>query len=57
MGDFECSDRLLNCMWNVGRYTMQMSMLDHFVDCPWRERTICAGGVYPLSASQAQRVA
>lgn len=46
-GHFECSDRLLNRIWDVGRYTMQMSMLDHFVDCPWRERTIYGGDVYP----------
>jgi alpha-L-rhamnosidase len=46
VGHFECSDPLLNRIWDVGRYTMQMSMLDHFVDCPWRERTIYGGDVY-----------
>lgn len=43
---FTCSDRLLTRIWEVGRYTMHMSMLDHFVDCPWRERTIYGGDVY-----------
>jgi len=47
VGHFECSDRLLNRIWDTGRYTTQMSMLDHFVDCPWRERTIYGGDVYP----------
>jgi hypothetical protein len=47
VGHFECSDPLLNRIWETGRYTMQMSMLDHFVDCPWRERTIYGGDVYP----------
>lgn len=46
-GAFTCSDRQLNRIWDVGRYTMQLSMLDHFVDCPWRERTIYGGDVQP----------
>jgi alpha-L-rhamnosidase len=45
-GQFNCSDPLLNKIWDVGRYTIQMSMLDHFVDCPWRERTIYGGDLY-----------
>lgn len=46
LGSFACSDPLLNRIWEVGRYTMHLSMLDHFVDCPWRERTIYGGDVY-----------
>lgn len=45
-GDFRCSDDRLNRIWRVGRYTMRMSMLDHFVDCPWRERTLYGGDMY-----------
>ena len=45
-GQFSCSDPLLNRIWDVGRYTIQMSMLDHFVDCPGRERTIYGGDIY-----------
>jgi len=45
-GSFACSDPLLTRIWEVGRYTMHLSMLDHFVDCPWRERTIYGGDVY-----------
>ena len=43
---FVCSDERLNRIWEVGRYTMRMSMLDHFVDCPWRERTLYGGDLY-----------
>jgi hypothetical protein len=45
-GDFACSDPLLDRIWSVGRYTQRLSMLDHFVDCPWRERTIYGGDIY-----------
>lgn len=45
-GSFTCSDDLLNRIWEVGAYTMRMSMLDHFVDCPWRERTLYGGDMF-----------
>jgi len=45
-GHFACSDDRLNDIWRVGRHTMRLSMLDHFVDCPWRERTLYGGDVY-----------
>ncbi len=45
-GAFQCSDDLLNRIWDVGRYTMRMSMLGHFVDCPWRERTLYGGDMW-----------
>ncbi len=45
VGQFACSDARLNRIWDVGRYTIHISMLDHFVDCPWRERTIYGGDV------------
>jgi alpha-L-rhamnosidase len=37
-GSFECSDPLLNRIWEVGRWTVQLNMEDAFTDCPWRER-------------------
>lgn len=46
VGAFSCADPLLDRIWDVGRHTMRLSMLDHFVDCPWRERTIYGGDVY-----------
>jgi hypothetical protein len=45
-GSFACSDAKLTRVWDVGRYTVHLSMLDHFVDCPWRERTIYGGDIY-----------
>lgn len=45
-GAFACSDALLEQIWEVGAHTIRMSMLDHFVDCPWRERTIYGGDIY-----------
>lgn len=37
-GSFECSDPLLNRIWEVGRWTVQLNMEDAYTDCPWRER-------------------
>ncbi|HYE05310.1 MAG TPA: alpha-L-rhamnosidase C-terminal domain-containing protein [Planctomycetota bacterium] len=45
-GAFACSDDTLNRIHAVAAYTMRLSMLDHFVDCPWRERTIYGGDIY-----------
>jgi len=37
-GSFECSDKRLNKVWEIGRYTVQLNMEDAYTDCPWRER-------------------
>lgn len=37
-GDFQCSDALVQKIWEVGRYTTELCMDDGFMDCPWRER-------------------
>ena len=37
-GYFECSDELLNNIWQAGAYTAQLCMEDTFISCPWRER-------------------
>jgi alpha-L-rhamnosidase len=37
-GSFECSDPLLNKIWEIGRWTVQLNMEDAYTDCPWRER-------------------
>lgn len=37
-GSFECSDPLLNRIWETGAYTQQLCMHDAYVDCPWREQ-------------------
>ncbi|HEY0411699.1 MAG TPA: alpha-L-rhamnosidase C-terminal domain-containing protein [Allosphingosinicella sp.] len=36
-GAFECSDSLLNRLWEVGRHTVLQCMHDAWVDCPGRE--------------------
>jgi len=37
-GRFESSSELLNRIWKVGAYTVQLNMEDSYTDCPWRER-------------------
>ncbi|GAI36584.1 unnamed protein product, partial [marine sediment metagenome] len=37
-GAFNCSDELLNQIWKVGRYTLQLCMEDAYEDCPFREQ-------------------
>ncbi len=38
-GSFECSDELLNRIWNVGRFTLKLCSQDTYMDTPWREQT------------------
>jgi len=45
-GSFASSDERLDRIWDVGRRTIRMSSLDHFVDCPWREQTLYGGDLY-----------
>lgn len=42
-GLFRCSDGLLNDIWKVSRYTLQLCMQDHYEDCPLRERAQYVG--------------
>ncbi|HBZ68612.1 MAG TPA: hypothetical protein DEP35_02200 [Deltaproteobacteria bacterium] len=37
-GRFECSDPLLETLWEAGRYTLQQCMHDGWEDCPSREQ-------------------
>ena len=37
-GEFECSDDLLNRVWDIGRQTLQVCMHDGYEDTPWREQ-------------------
>jgi len=43
VGNFECSDPLLNEVWQLGRATQYACMEDAYLDCPWRERGLYAG--------------
>ncbi len=38
LGSFECSDDLLNRIWQIGAYTTQLCMQDTFISSPWSER-------------------
>ncbi|TNJ65533.1 alpha-L-rhamnosidase [Paenibacillus hemerocallicola] len=40
MGTFECSDPLLNRIWDVGTYTTIVNSQDHLEDCPLREKAL-----------------
>ena len=39
-GAFECSDPLLNRIWEIGRYTTEVNSQDHLEDCPYREQAL-----------------
>ncbi len=42
-GAFECSDPLLNRIWQMGAYTTRLCMEDTYVDCPTYEQTFWVG--------------
>ncbi len=43
VGDFRCSDAMLNRIWRVGRDTVHLCMQDHFECCPARDQSLCIG--------------
>ncbi len=43
VGHFACSDDTLNKIWEVGAYTVQLCMLDTYVDCPTYEQVYWVG--------------
>lgn len=45
-GRFECSNPVLNKIWETGVYTLQMCMTDGYVDCPSREQRQWVGDAY-----------
>lgn len=42
-GSFQCSDPLLNDIWEISRHTTRLCMEDTFVDCPAYEQTFWIG--------------
>jgi hypothetical protein len=45
-GRFQCSDDLLNRLWEVGAYTLQLCTHDGYEDCPSREQRQWVGDAY-----------
>ncbi|WP_256758851.1 family 78 glycoside hydrolase catalytic domain [Cohnella sp. WQ 127256] len=43
VGRFECSDPLLNDIWEISRHTTKLCMEDTFVDCPAFEQVFWVG--------------
>lgn len=39
-GAFECSDPLMNRIWEIGKYTTEVNSQDHLEDCPYREQAL-----------------
>ncbi|MWV46106.1 family 78 glycoside hydrolase catalytic domain [Paenibacillus sp. HJL G12] len=42
-GAFQCSDMMLNEIWNISRHTTRLCMEDTFVDCPSYEQVFWVG--------------
>ncbi len=62
IGRFQCSDHMLNRIWEISKHTERLCMEDTYVDCPAYEQTFWVGdarnealinymtfGAYPLS--------
>ncbi|MDR6879856.1 family 78 glycoside hydrolase catalytic domain [Bacillus sp. 3255] len=43
VGQFSCSDALLNDIWDISRHTTKLCMEDTFVDCPAYEQVFWVG--------------
>lgn len=47
IGSFECSDPLLNEIWNTGAYTVKLNMQDYVWDGIKRDRLVWLGDMHP----------
>ena len=50
-GSFECSDPLMNALWEMGWRTLRVCSEDSYVDTPFRERGLYAGDALPEYAT------
>ncbi len=50
-GSFRCSDDLMNTLWEMGWKTLRLCSEDVYTDCPWRERTLYGGDMFPEFAT------
>ena len=47
LGSFECSDEILNKIWNTAVYTVYLNMQEYLYDGIKRDRLVWAGDMYP----------
>lgn len=47
LGSFECSNQILNDIWDTGAYTVHLNMQEHLWDGIKRDRLVWAGDVHP----------
>lgn len=47
LGNFECSDELLNRIWKTGAYTVQLNMHEYLWDGVKRDRLVWIGDMHP----------
>ncbi len=47
LGRFECSDPMLNAIWEMGWRTLRVCAEDSYIDTPFRERAMYAGDMLP----------
>ncbi len=52
-GEFQCSDALLNQIWQVGAYTVELNMQDYVYDGIKRDRLVWIGDMQPEVATIA----
>lgn len=51
IGSFECNDGLLNKIWNVGAYTVQLNMHEYLWDGAKRDRLVWIGDMHPETST------
>lgn len=47
LGSFECSDPMMNAIWEIGWRTVRVCAEDSYTDTPFRERGMYAGDMLP----------
>ncbi|MBQ8525392.1 MAG: alpha-L-rhamnosidase [Clostridia bacterium] len=47
LGSFECSDEMLNRVWNTAAYTVHINMLDYLIEGTKRDRLVWMGDLHP----------
>ena len=50
-GDFSCNDKLLNDIWKIGAYTVQLNMHEYLYDGIKRDRLVWSGDMHPAAST------